>query len=385
MASIFTTPTQMIVGENSLEAAAIHLKKLGKKALIITGKTVVTLPCFKELTKTLKGQGIMYEVFSGITGEPTDKMVEEGLACFKACGADFMIGIGGGSPLDAMKAMALLESNGGKITDYRGHIVIENKVPLVAIPTTAGTGSEATQFTVITDSKEGIKMLLKGECLIPKLAIVDPAFSVSSPQHITCSTGLDALTHAIEAYTSRKAQALSDVMCLSAIKRIFKYLPIAYHEGNQIEARAEMALAALEAGIAINNSTTTLVHGMSRPIGAQFHVPHGLSNAMLLTVCLPFIKEGVVDKFANMARAIGLEHETDEQLADAFLDKVQELCEICEVPTLQKYGIDQQIFLSKIDKMAADAIASGSPATTVREVTKEHIVAMYHRVYNGNK
>ena len=160
---------------------------------------------------------------------------------------------------------------------------------MIAIPTTAGTGSEATMFTIITDTANNVKMLLKGACLIPDLAIIDPVFSISTPKSVTTSTGVDALCHAIEAYTSRKAQPFSDIFALSAIKRIFSNLPIVYEEPDNLEARKEMALAATEAGIAFNNSSVTLVHGMSRPIGALFHVPHGLSNAMLLERCMYFV------------------------------------------------------------------------------------------------
>ena len=184
-----------------------------------------------------------------------------------------------------MKAIAVNVSGEKEICDYYGE-VIDNKLPkMIAIPTTTGTGSEATQFTVITDTKKNIKMLLKGVVLVPDVAVVDGSFGISAPKSVTASTGLDALTHAIEAYTSRRDQPLTDSVCISAVKRLFKYLPVAYANGNDLTARNETAIAALEAGIAINNSSVTVVHGMSRPIGALYHVPHGLLNAMLLSVC----------------------------------------------------------------------------------------------------
>src|SRR5574344_228227 len=182
--------------------------------------------------------------------------------------------------------MGVLLTNGGNLSDFSGRS-IENPIPpLVAIPTTAGTGSEATKFTVITDTKKDIKMLLKGDPLIPKLAIVNYEFGISAPKKVTAATGLDALTHAVEAFTSRKANPITDDIAISAIKRIVKYLPIAYQDGDNKIAREQMAIASLEAGVCINNSSVTLVHGMSRPIGALFHVPHGMSNAMLLCTCL---------------------------------------------------------------------------------------------------
>ena len=273
--------------------------------------------------------------------------------------------------------------NSGKISDYNGVEIKGTIPPLVAIPTTAGTGSEATKFTVLTDSEKGIKMLLKGDVLIPRLAIVDSDFTVSSPKSVTAATGLDALTHAVEAYTSKKAIPLTDTLAVSAVKRIMKYLPIAYNEPDNVEARRQMSLAALEAGICINNSSVTIVHGMSRPIGALFHVPHGMSNAMLLKECLSFAESGAYEKFANLGREtkVAVESDTDEEAADKFIDSLQKICDICEIPTLEQYGIDKEEYYRQIDKMSQDAVASGSPGNTVKEVTAEDCKRIYMNLY----
>ena len=211
------------------------------------------------------------------------------LECYRSNGCDFLIALGGGSPIDAMKAIGSVVSNGGCINDYYGKIIDKPTPPMIAVPTTSGTGSEATQFTIITNTQADIKMLLKGAVLMPDLAIDDPAFTLTAPQSVTAATGLDALCHAAEAYTSRMAQPLTDEFALSAVKRIFKYLPICYNEGQNIKAREQMSLAALEAGIAFNNASVTIIHGMSRPIGALFHVPHGISNAMLMYECFSYV------------------------------------------------------------------------------------------------
>lgn len=255
--------------------------------------------------------------------------------------------------------------------------------PTIAIPTTAGTGSEVTQFTIITDTETDTKMLLKGRVLMPDMAVIVPELSVSTPKKITASTGLDALTHAIEAYTSKKAQPLSDTMALSAVKRIFQYLPAAYADGGDIEARNQMALAALEAGMAFNNASVTLVHGMSRSIGALFHVPHGISNAMLLSACLSYVRDGACGQLAVLGHTTGAANMEmdDEKAADQFLQAVQRLCEYCEIPTLEQYGIEKQSFFEKIDKMSEDAIASGSPANTRKMVRKKDIAALYQRLW----
>lgn len=381
--SHFVIPNHTVVGTNVLGEAAPLLKKMGNKAFIVTGRHVAVSDMMKQLTALLDENGIDCVIFDGITGEPTDTMIENGVEMLKSSGCDFIIGIGGGSPLDSAKAIAAMAVNEGSIADYNGKEITGEILPLAAIPTTAGTGSEATKFTVITDSEKGIKMLLKGDVLVPKLAIVDSSFTVGAPKSVTSATGLDALTHAVEAYTSRKAFSMTDTLAVSAVKRIMKYLPIAYREPDNSLAREQMSIAALEAGICINNSSVTIVHGMSRPIGALFHVPHGMSNAMLLKECLSFAVSGAYEKFANLGRETGVagDSDSDETAAEKFIDSLQSICDVCEIPTLEQYGIDRDEYYSKISKMATDAVASGSPANTVKEVTVDDCIEIYKKLY----
>lgn len=381
--SHFVIPNHTVVGTNVLGEAAPLLKKMGNKAFIVTGRHVAVSDMMKQLTALLDENGIDCVIFDGITGEPTDTMIEKGVEMLKSSGCDFIIGIGGGSPLDSAKAIAAMAVNEGSIADYNGKEITGEILSLAAIPTTAGTGSEVTKFTVITDSEKGIKMLLKGDVLVPKLAIVDSSFTVGAPKSVTSATGLDALTHAVEAYTSRKAFSMTDTLAVSAVKRIMKYLPIAYREPDNSLAREQMSIAALEAGICINNSSVTIVHGMSRPIGALFHVPHGMSNAMLLKECLSFAVSGVYEKFANLGRETGVASDSDsnETAAEKFIDSLQNICDVCEIPTLEQYGIDRDEYYSKISKMATDAVASGSPANTVKEVTVDDCIEIYKKLY----
>lgn len=381
--SHFVIPNHTVVGTNALGEAAPLLKKMGNKAFIVTGRHVAVSNMMKQLTALLDENGIDCVIFDGITGEPTDTMIENGVEMLKSSGCDFIIGIGGGSPLDSAKAIAAMAVNEGSIADYNGKEITGEILPLAAIPTTAGTGSEATKFTVITDSEKGIKMLLKGDVLVPKLAIVDSSFTVGAPKSVTSATGLDALTHAVEAYTSRKAFSMTDTLAVSAVKRIMKYLPIAYREPDNSLAREQMSIAALEAGICINNSSVTIVHGMSRPIGALFHVPHGMSNAMLLKECLSFAVSGAYEKFANLGRETGVasDSDSDETAAEKFIDSLQSICDVCEIPTLEQYGIDRDEYYSKISKMATDAVASGSPANTLKEVTVDDCIEIYKKLY----
>ena len=383
MASKFIMPKQVISGADALGQSKEVIRTLGTKALVVSGKVMNRIGNVKIVTDLLDEIGIGWAVYDDITGEPDDVMIDGGVEAYKANGCDFLIAIGGGSPMDSMKAIGALITNPGKIADYMGKEITNPLPPMVAIPTTAGTGSEATQFTIITDTKTSIKMLLKGTVLIPDVAIVDASFTVSSPKSVTNATGLDALTHAVEGYTSKKASPLTDVFAMDAVKRIFKYLPRAYADGEDMEAREEMILAALEAGVVINNSSVTLVHGMSRPIGANFHVPHGLSNAMLLKVCLTFALDGTYERFADLGRAIGAatEKENDETAAKAFLTAIIELCETLEVPTLAEYGVDKEAFFEVMDKMAEDAIASGSPGNTRKATTKEDVLRMYKELW----
>lgn len=381
--SHFVIPNHTVVGTNVLGDAAPLLKKMGNKAFIVTGRHVAVSDMMKQLTALLDENGIGCVIFDGITGEPNDTMIENGVEMLKSSGCDFIIGIGGGSPLDSAKAIAAMAVNEGSIADYNGKEITGEILPLAAIPTTAGTGSEATKFTVITDSEKGIKMLLNGDVLVPKLAIVDSSFTVGAPKSVTSATGLDALTHAVEAYTSRKAFSMTDTLAVSAVKRIMKYLPIAYKEPDNSLAREQMSIAALEAGICINNSSVTIVHGMSRPIGALFHVPHGMSNAMLLKECLSFAVSGAYEKFANLGRETGAASgsDSDETAAEKFIDSLQNICDVCEIPTLEQYGIDRDEYYSKISKMATDAVASGSPANTVKEVTVDDCIEIYKKLY----
>lgn len=381
--SHFVIPNHTVVGTNVLGEAAPLLKKMGNKAFIVTGRHVAVSDMMKQLTALLDENGIGCVIFDGITGEPTDTMIEKGVEMLKSSGCDFIIGIGGGSPLDSAKAIAAMAVNEGSIADYNGKEITGEILPLAAIPTTAGTGSEATKFTVITDSEKGIKMLLKGDVLVPKLAIVDSSFTVGAPKSVTSATGLDALTHAVEAYTSRKAFSMTDTLAVSAVKKIMKYLPIAYKEPDNSLAREQMSIAALEAGICINNSSVTIVHGMSRPIGALFHVPHGMSNAMLLKECLSFAVSGAYEKFANLGRETGVasDSDSDETAAEKFIDSLQNICDVCEIPTLEQYGIDRDEYYSKISKMATDAVASGSPANTVKAVTVDDCIEIYKKLY----
>lgn len=383
MANTFIAPGQIISGSRTLDMAADTMAKMGKKALVVTDDVMKNLGNLDKVTDMLEKAGVSYAVFTGVTGEPDDRMIEAGVAVYRKENCDFLVALGGGSPIDSMKAIAMIAAWGGRLADYIGRIVHEKPAPMAAIPTTAGTGSEATQFTIITDTATQVKMLLKGPGLMPDLAVIDPQFTMTAPPKITAATGVDALTHAIEAYTSKKAQPLSDTFALSACQRIFGHLKNVWEHGDDWEGRNQMALAALEAGMAFNNSSVTIVHGMSRPIGALFHVSHGISNAMLLNVCLDYAGEGAVDRFAYIAVTCGFGKPGDSsrEAADKLMEQVETLLREIRIPTLAEYGIQEDDFMRAIPKMAEDAMASGSPSNTRRNVTVHDVEALYRKLW----
>ena len=376
-------PQQIYVGSDALKEAMPAIGKCGRKALLVTGPHVGHSAMVQQLCELLDAHKVKHVVFDGITGEPTDVMIAAGVRVYRDASCDFCIGIGGGSPLDSAKAIAAMTVCEGSIADYNGCVIDCEMPKVVAIPTTAGTGSEVTKFTIVTDTVHGIKMLLKGDVLLPDVAVVDYTLGMTAPKRVTAATGLDALTHAVESLISVKATAATDALAVSAVKRIMKHLPVAYADGANAAAREQMAVAAMEAGVCINNSSVTVVHGMSRPIGALFHVPHGISNAMLLATCLEDMEEEARVKFALLARAIGVAAAADGD-ADAsarFIGAVKELCGVCEVPTLREYGIDEAQFGASVEKMATDAIASGSPGNAPKTYTAEDCVALYRRAF----
>ncbi len=383
MANEYLTPSKIIMGEGALNQSKESLRKLGKKALVVTDDIMIKLGNIDLVQEVLDDAGIEYVVYSEINSEPCDYMIEKGAIIYKEEMCDFLIALGGGSPIDSMKAIGTVVSAGKSINDYIGKVITGHLPAMCAIPTTAGTGSEATQFTIINNTKENIKMLLKGPALMASLAIIDPIFTMTAPPSVTAATGLDALCHAIEAYTSIKAFPMTDTVAKSAVSRIFNNLYSCYENGENMEARTQMAIAALEAGIAFNNSSVTIIHGMSRPIGALYHIAHGLSNAMLMDKCLRFAVKGCPDRFCDLAKCIGVYKEgmSLEEGAGEFIRAVSELCRKLKIQTLEEYGVRKEDFFADLDKMANDAIASGSPANTRRNPTKEDIIQLYKALY----
>ncbi|MFZ7759717.1 iron-containing alcohol dehydrogenase [Bacillus thuringiensis] len=384
--SEFRMPKSVLYGRNSLEKLGEQSKKLGKRAFIVTDTIMEKLGYIEKCIQQLNKKSITVSTYNKVDAEPTNIHVLEALSLCKEEKCDFIIGIGGGSCIDAAKAVAVLYTNGGEVEDYvQKDIEIENNpLPLIAIPTTSGTGSEVTSVAVITNKKTDVKMMMKHPSFIPKVAIIDPVLTSSLPPQITAATGIDALCHAIEAYISKVSQPLTDVLALSAIESIMKYLRIAYEDGRNMEAREAMMIASLQAGIAFSNASVTLVHGMSRPVGALFHVPHGISNAILLPTVLEFTKTSAMKRLAKIGRSLNkdLYSNSDEEVADYTLGEIKKLCFDLRIPNLKEYGIDEIEFENAISKMASDAIESGSPANNPRVPSYDEIKELYRECFN---
>jgi len=382
----FLIPPVLITGSGSSEKVGEESKKLGcQKGLIVTDQVLSKLGVLEGVKKALSENKIQFAVYDKISTEPTVDYVKEGLKVYKDNGCDFLLATGGGSALDTAKAISVMVTNPGSIEDYKGLNKIPVKgAPLVAIPTTGGTGSEVTVYTIITDTKTDVKMLIGSPFIMPQVAIVDPLLTLSCPRGLTAAVGIDALTHAIEAYVSVRAQPMSDIFCLSAIELISGNLRQAWANGNNVEVREKTMLGALQAGIAFSNASVALVHGMSRPIGAYFHVPHGASNAALLGVVTEFSLIGNPVRYAHIAKAMGenIAGLTDLEAAQLAAKAIKTLIKDIKISSLKELGVEKEKLDQLAPKMAEDAIASGSPGNNPRQPTKEEIIELYKIAYS---
>ena len=388
MSFTLVSPRLILVGGGTVREIAGVLEKLGvSRPLIVTDPFMVSSGLVRRVLEPLEAAGIAAAVFSDTIPEPTDTIVVAGLAALRAGDYDCLIGFGGGSPIDTAKAMSILATGDAPMSAYKvPHAADRAKLPIIAIPTTAGTGSEATRFTVITDALRDEKMLIAGLGALPMAAIVDYELTFSVPKRTTADTGVDALSHALEAYVSRRANPFSDALALAAMALIGANLRTAYHEPTNAAAREAMMLGAMQAGIAFTNASVALVHGMSRPIGAHFHVPHGLSNAMLLPAVTRFSIPAATGRYADAGRAIGFATGADsnEAAAEKLADGLAALNTELSVPTPSGFGIDSAAWHAKLDLMADQALASGSPANNPRVPDKAEIIALYTAVWAAN-
>ena len=355
------------------------------RPLIVTDAFLLESGRVAELQDGLVGAGLASRVFADTVPDPTVASVEAGAAFLREGDHDCVVGFGGGSPLDSAKAIAMLAVHGGHMADYRvPHVQDAPGLPVIAIPTTAGTGSEATRVCVITDGQTDEKMLCAGLAYLPLIAVVDYELTLTKPARLTADTGIDSLVHAIEAYVSKRANPFADSMALSAMRLIWPNLPTACTDPGNRAAREALMLGALQGGIAFSNSSVALVHGMSRPIGAHFHVAHGLSNAMLMPLVTAWSAPAAVPRYADCARAMGVaaDGESDQAAVGRLVEALEQANADLSVPSPRAYGIERERWEALVPIMAAQALASGSPANNPRVPTQEEIEALYLQAWN---
>ncbi len=380
---LFRTPT-IIYGNEASGKIGDYAPEFGRKGLVVTDAHLDSMGILAGIKESLTNSGVDFILFEKVTTEPIIEYVEEGLRVLKDTQCNFIISVGGGSPIDTGKGISILATNGGSMRDFEGINKIQKPgLPHLAIPTTAGTGSEVTQATIITDSARDVKMLIISPHILPRMAFVDPLLTLQMPQHITASTGLDALTHAIEAYVSVRAHSITDALALHAIRLIAEHLPRAWSDGTNIEARGHMMTAALEAGLAFTNSSVALVHGMARPLGAHFHIPHGIANAALLATVVEFSVLGNPGRYAHIAEAMG-EDTHGLSLLDAgnlAAKAVRKLVDYLKIPSLGGLGIAEEKFNGIVEEMAEDALTGGSSDNNPRKASLPEIVELYQKAF----
>lgn len=378
-------PPDLRIGGGTTEAIGEVARRLGlARALVVTDPVMWERGPVPGLVERLEAAGTACAVYSDTQADPTVANVEAAHARLREHEADGVVAIGGGSSLDTGKGVAALAANPGPLQRFAGYgQVLNPSLPLLAVPTTAGTGSEVTRVTVITDTERGVKMMMLDDHLLARSALVDYTLTLTCPPGLTAAVGVDSLTHAIEAYVSRKATAMTDLWALEAARLIARHLRTAYSEPEDEPAREAMSLGATLGGMAFSNASVALVHGMSRPIGAHFHVPHGLSNAVLLPTVTAWSLPGAPGRYAQLARAMGVARadDDDEAAGERLVAELERLNADLGIPALRELGVQREHFDRVKGEMAEAALESGSPAFNPRAASPEEIVALYDAIW----
>ena len=383
-------PRFLQIGRGSLDMVPDVVARIGSvcRPLIVTDKVMVDQGFAERVRERLAGSNIQCGVFAGVIPDPTDEVVRAGLAALEAGGHDCVIGLGGGSALDAAKAIAVMAHHPRDLLFYRPPREFDTPgLPMIAIPTTAGTGSEVTHHTVIVHVETREKISCRGEAFVPAAAIVDYELTLSKPRRLIADNALDTLTHAIESYVSRKRTVFSDRMALDCMRLVGAHVQQAYDDTGNAEAREHLMLAATLGGLAFSNASICLVHAMSRPLGSLFHVPHGMSNAMLLPTVTEFSASAAMDRYADCGRAIGLcDADDDDALAvRKLLDGLHAYNSRLEVPSMRAFGIDRDAFSGALGQMAEDALRSGAPNNNPRIADKEEIIDLFLQAWSADE
>jgi alcohol dehydrogenase class IV len=386
MTAAINLPRILRIGAGASGELADTLGQLGlQRPLLVTDPFMVQCGYAAQLQDQLDAAGLPCAMFNDCVPDPTTESMAIPLAMLRDGKFDCVVALGGGSSIDTAKAVAAMAGRSGPMRDYKVPVQIDTGLPVIAVPTTAGTGSEVTRAAVITDSDTQEKMLCMGLGLVPVAALVDYELTLTMPYRLTADTGIDTLCHALEAYVSRRASPFTDAVALTAMSAVWNNIRTACAEPDNRPAREAMMLAATQGGIAFSNASVTLIHGMSRPVGALFHVPHGLSNAMLLPEITAWSVPGARERYAAAARHMGVAAaaDADELALDKLIAGLRELNAELSVPNPRAYGIAEADWHANLDLMATQALASGSPANNPRVPGHAEIVELYRRVWSG--
>jgi alcohol dehydrogenase len=374
-------PAINLIGPGAVKEIGIEIKKLNlKKLLLVTDKVLRAVGVVDRVTTVLNEAQIDYVVFDDVEPNPTCKNVNDGLKEFKLNNCDSLLSVGGGSPQDAAKAIGILFTNGGNIVNYEGIGKTVNKsVPIVAVNTTAGTASEVTVNYVITDEIRKIKMVMVDPNSLATIAVNDPELMIKMPAGLTAATGMDALTHAIESYITKGAFRLSETLSLEAIKLIGESLVTAVMDGENIEARSKMAWGSYIAGLSFSNCGLGVVHSMAHQLGAEYNLPHGVANSILLPYVEEFNSVVNVEKFAKIAKALGIntDHLTDEEARREAITYLAEMAVNLNIPKLSETAFK----LEDINKLAAQAMLDVCTGGNPRDVSIDDIKTIYKNTY----
>jgi len=380
---VFYSPTKIIVGLNSACEVAQQVKQFGgSRALIVTDPGVVDADLIAPIASSLGSGDIAYVVYKGVEPEPPSRVIDQGAEIFKAEGCDLVLGVGGGSSMDVAKGISILSANKGKILDYCGVDQVPRKgAPMILMPTTAGTGSEVTRVLILTDEAQNTKNVVFTPYALANAAIIDPALSLSMPPTVTADTGMDAMVHAIETYVSMNATVFSDILAERAIRLIADYLPVAWAKGSNTDARYHMSLAATLAGMAFGSGGLGAVHALAYPLGTEYHMAHGRTNAIMLPHVMRYNIPGSPGRYARIAELMGkdIEGYATLEAAELAVDAILELLETIQVSCqVQDYGIPE----SDLPKLVAGGIKQARLfVPNPRDLDEEDVASIYRDAY----
>ena len=371
----FEFPTKIEYSVGAATGLGDVIKKLkATRVLLVTDKGVVSSGLLERIVAPLEADKLQWKVFDSVEPNPKDYNVQEGTEIARRIDADCLVALGGGSPIDCAKAIAVVARQGGAVRDYEGPNKIGADVlPLIAIPTTAGTGSEVTFSSVITDSSAKFKFSIKDSKIAPKVALVDPAMTLTMPPELTASTGMDALTHAIEAFTAKASEPIADSAALYAVELIARYLRIAVSEGDNLEARAGMIMGSVLAGMAFSHADVAAVHCVAEALGGKYDAAHGVCNAIVLPAVMAYNMEYCKEQYARIAAAMGLACDNVDDGAQQAVKAVQKLAADVDLPGFNSLGVQEK----DLEELAVNSFKNGSNIDNPRPMTKEDYLNLF--------